>query len=134
MVVACFSDLEAALGKNSWQNYNLHIEEFEALRHIRNAYVHAASDLAKIRDPNGLPHVQNFLSKLVGGKVTGIRGKNQIIESYFQLNGTVVQLHAYTIRRMRSLYLQLMMAAGKVKQYQPANPYEASSCQETNCP
>lgn len=116
MVVACFSDLEAALGKYAWRKYSVYEEEFEALRHIRNAYVHAASDLSKIDDPKGLPHVQGFLAKLVAGKVTGIKGKNQVIEPYFQLNGSIVQLQGYTIRRVRSLYLQLLMAAGMVQQ------------------
>jgi hypothetical protein len=116
MVVACFSDLEAALGKNAWHKHNVHEEEFEALRHIRNAYVHASSDLSKIKDTKGLAHVQGFLAKLVAGKVTGIRGKDQIIDPYFQLQGSVVQLQGNTIRRMRSLYLQLMTAAGKIQQ------------------
>lgn len=116
MIVACFSDLEAALGKHSWRKFNVHEEEFESLRHIRNAYVHAASDLSKIDDPIGLPHVKNFLAKLTAGNVTGIKGTDQKIKPYFHLNGSVVELEEIAIRRTRSLYLQLMMAAGKVKQ------------------
>jgi len=116
MIVACFSDLEAALEKSSWHKYHVHEEEFEVLRHIRNAYVHTASDLAKIRESKkGLPRVQGFLAKLAAGKVTGIKGKNQVIEPYFQLSGSVVQLQEQTIPRMRSLYLQLMMTAGKIQ-------------------
>jgi hypothetical protein len=116
MIVACFSDLEAALGKYSWRKFNVHEEEYETLRHIRNAYVHAASDLSKIVDPNGLPHVQNFLARLKAGDVAGIRGKDQKIPPYFHLNGSVVQLEGIAIRRTRSLYLQLMTVAGKIKQ------------------
>ena len=116
MIVACFSDLEAALGKYSWRQFTVHEDEFEALRYIRNAYVHTASDLSKINDPTGLSHVQNLLARLTAGNVTGPRGKDQKIPPYFQLSGSVVQLDEYAIRRTRSLYLQLMTVAGKIKQ------------------
>ena len=97
----------------SWRKLNVHVEEFETLRHIRNAYVHAASDLAKINDTNGLSHVQGFYGKLSSRKVLGIKG--QKLDPYFSIKRTIVELKGNTIRRARSLYLQVMMAAGKVK-------------------
>ncbi|CAB5137975.1 hypothetical protein D3OALGB2SA_4050 [Olavius algarvensis associated proteobacterium Delta 3] len=112
MIVACLADLEAALGKYSWHTYGVHIDEFEALRHIRNAYVHAGSDLAKLRDANGIKVVRSFHTQLTNGKVLGVKG--QTINPYFALNGTVVELKG-AIRRARSLYLQVMKAAKVVK-------------------
>lgn len=113
MIVACLSDLEVALGKNSWRTYGIHTDELEALRYMRNAYVHTSSDLSKVNDKKAFSHVQNFLNELTDGKILGIKG--QVIDPYFSLNGTVFQLEDNAIRRVRSLYLQIMMAAGKIK-------------------
>ncbi len=112
MLVACLSDLEVALGRYSWRKYKTHVDEFEALRHIRNAYVHAASDLSKIDDPNGLSTVQTFHRKLTSGQVKGDKGNT--IAPYFSLNGSIVKLEKSTIRRARALYLTVLIAAGEV--------------------
>ncbi len=112
MIVACLSDIEVALGKSSWRTYGIHTDEFEALRYMRNAYVHTSSDLSKVNDKKAFSHVLIFLKELTDGKILGIKG--QVIDPYFSLNGTVFQLEDNAIRRVRSLYLQVMMAAGKI--------------------
>jgi len=112
MVVACLSSLEETLGYRAWHTYKYKEDEFEALACIRNAYVHAGSDVANVRDKNCATTVNVFHADLTAGKVIGIKGIP--VTPYFDVNGSVVELKGNAIRRMRSLYLGLLVKAGRV--------------------
>ena len=114
MVLGCLSDLEIKLGKSSWKKYDVHVDEFESLKCMRNAYVHSGSDLSKINDQLGLKKVSDFLKRLEAGEIYGVRGPNQKIDPYYSLTGPIVEFKGNTIRRMRSLYLQVIMEAGEM--------------------
>lgn len=112
MVVACLSNLEDLLGKKAWHKYKYKENEFEALTCIRNAYVHAGSDLSKVHNKKCLSIVSSFLAELNNGNILNRKGIP--VDPYFKISGTVVELYGNAIRRMRALYLGLLIKAGVI--------------------
>lgn len=110
MVVACLSNLEDLLGKKAWHKYKYKENEFEALNCIRNAYVHAGSDLSKLHNKKCLSNVNSFLEDLKKGEILSRKGSP--VNPYFKINGTKVELYGNAIHRMRALYLGLLEKAG----------------------